>query len=132
MPAGIATSTVTSVPPAPSGAVVAVTTTRFARADSFLGAMIVVFTVRLAPLGLSTCTGGSSMHHAMFAAADAAPPTTIAPAATTPTTTLLAFMFREAPFLFRTESVPQAADGVNQPRTPFLLQLLPDARHMNL
>src|SRR5690242_14040406 len=123
--------TVTSVPPRPSGAVTAETADWATALASAFGAMSVVLTVRFVPLVVCTWTGGSSRHHAMLATPALAPATSIAPAATTPPTTLLAFMVPLSP-LFRTESVPQPSNRVNEPRRAVQLQLLPDARNVDL
>src|SRR5438477_7202232 len=65
----------------------------------------------------------------MFAETPPAPPITMTTAAAAPLTTLRAFI---SPLpLFRSEPVAQAANGLNEPRTPILLELLADARDVN-
>src|SRR5262245_33782402 len=92
MPAGKVTCTVTRVPPRPSGAVAVIVCTDRSEWTSLRTTDTVVLTVRLEPVGVTTCTGGSSKHHTMLADAVPANPNSIPPDATTPNTTLFADM----------------------------------------
>src|SRR3954465_3859723 len=121
MPAGRLTWTVMSVPPAPLATATASDVTSFRYPDSDLATVTLVFTVTLAPLSVSTWTGGSDVHHAMLAEAEPIPPRTSAPDASTPTITVRAFIATYP--LFRAESVTKSTHCVNQPRTAVLLEL---------
>src|SRR5206468_8818791 len=118
------------VPPAPLAMATASELTSFKYPDSDLATVTLVFTVTLAPLSVSTWTGGSDVHQAMLAEAEPAPPITSAPDARMPAIKVRAFI-ATCPLL-RAESVSESTHRVNQPRTAVLLELLPDPRDVHL
>src|SRR5437762_12649855 len=84
------------------------------------------------PPGVTIWIGGSDTNHVMLADAAPEPATASATASTLPNAMFLTFICLRSllpllPFL-RAEPVTEPADCLNQPRTPRLFQLVPDAR----
>src|SRR2546430_2165790 len=88
------------------------------------------------PPGVTIWIGGSDTHHVMLA--DAAPEPAIAsgPASKLPNAKFLTFIGLRSLLpllpLLRAEPVTETANCLDQPRTPVLFQLLPDARDVHL
>src|SRR5437016_13807132 len=88
------------------------------------------------PPGVSLCLGGSDPHRGMMADAPPEPAIASAPASNLPIAMFLPFFslrsLRPLLRLLRAEPVTETANCLDQPRTPVLFQLLPDARDVHL